>query len=561
MQGQAINRGALRMRAALAATLLVSAAPNVAARPAPPQPEPHPRTTAQLYFNGDILTMAGPTPGYVEALVAQGGKILFVGSLVEARRQVPGAVPRNLKGRTLLPGFIDGHGHVYLTSFFISMANVMPPPDGPGKDHAALVRTTRAWMTTDTGKLFIRTFGWVLANGYDHALMPEGEPPTVEVLDRITTEYPVLMLHQSGHIASVNHKGLEVAGFSRSTPDPAGGVIRRTADGSPNGVIEESALNAVAGLILPKADAAIDALVIERGQQLYLANGYTTGEEARAFPNITTALERATQGGQFQFKAGDTTLYFAADTARFLSRATAGGERLPDPLVPLPRQIAHDDLQNYKIKYGGVSGQIDHAFGNGGTLTSITAYRTSSLLGSVDEDFTPNRFAATNIAAEDTKHFSQEIRYASDTSGDFDYLIGLYYLDQQVKGTGAAFAFAPALNPAAPAIFVNVRHDSKVDSSTLAGFLHANYRPAEKVEITLGARLTREKKSIDYKIAAQTAPEALANARIIDGGGRTLMPGLIDVHTHLLYTVVPLTAGAGRDPNQADGRGRSSLVL
>lgn len=253
--------------------------------------------TATLYFNGNILTMEGPQPAYVEALIERDGKILFVGSLSDAKQLAPNAITRNLQGKTLLPGFIDGHGHVYLTGFFNSMANVMPAPDGPGQDYDALVRTTKEWMKSGTGQLFINTFGWVLANGYDHALMPEGLPPTADVLDRITTDYPVLMLHQSGHVASVNGKALEVAGFSRSTPDPQGGVIRRKPDGSPDGVIEESALSAVANLVLSKANATTDALSIARGQDMYIRNGYTTAEEARAFPNITSALERAARGG------------------------------------------------------------------------------------------------------------------------------------------------------------------------------------------------------------------------------------------------------------------------
>jgi len=208
--------------------------------------------------------------------------------------------------------------------------------------------------------------------------------------------------------------------------------------------------------------------------------------------------------GQFQIKANDTTFYLVADTSKAKSRATAGGERLPDPLAPLPRQISHNELQNYVIDYSGLSGQVDHVFGNGGTLTSITAFRTSKLDGSADEDFSPANVAATNIAFEDTSHFSQELRYASNNDGAFDYLAGLYFLDQKVKGTGAAFAFARAINPLAPPIFVNARHDSKVDTTTYAAFVHANYRPTEKLELTVGARLTKDQKSIDYRIADQS---------------------------------------------------------
>lgn len=223
--------------------------------------------------------------------------------------------------------------------------------------------------------------------------------------------------------------------------------------------------------------------------------------------------------GQFQYKANDTTIYIVADTAKMKSRATAGGERLPDPLAPLPRQISHDELQNYIIDYSGVSGQVDHVFGNGGTLTSITAYRTSKLDGSADEDFSPAKVAATNIAIEDTSHFSQELRYASNSDGAFDYLIGLYFLDQKIEGAGGAFAFAKALNPAAPAIYVNARHDSIVDATTYAAFVHANYRPTEKLELTFGARLTQDDKAIDYKITDQSG--LFTNGALKDKRSRT----------------------------------------
>jgi iron complex outermembrane receptor protein len=231
--------------------------------------------------------------------------------------------------------------------------------------------------------------------------------------------------------------------------------------------------------------------------------------------------------GQFQIKTGDTTLYLVADTSRMKSRATAGGERLPDPLAPLPRQIAHNELQNFVIDYSGRSAQVDRSFGNGGTLTSITALRTSTLDGSTDEDFSPATIAATDISFEDSNHFSQELRYASNTDGAFDYLIGLYFLDQQVKGTGSAFAFARALNPAAPPIFVNARHDSKVNTVNYAAFVHTNYRPTEQLEITLGARLTKEDKSITYRIVDQSA--LFTNGTLDDERSRTDFSPMVSV--------------------------------
>ena len=244
--------------------------------------------------------MEGDTPRYVEVVVERDGKIAFTGSLKAASKKFPDATRHNLQGQTLVPGFIDSHGHMYLTGFLLSMANVLPEPDGTATDYDALVNITKEWMASDTGKAFIKTFGWVLANGYDHTTLREGDHPTSDVLDRITTDYPVLMLHQSGHVAALNSKGLETVGFTKDTPDPAGGVLRRRADGMPNGVIEESAVTQVGNPILSRVNAEIDAMVIDKGQELYARFGYTTAEEARAYPPVSSAREKAANNQKFR---------------------------------------------------------------------------------------------------------------------------------------------------------------------------------------------------------------------------------------------------------------------
>lgn len=249
--------------------------------------------SAELYFNGPILTMEGNAPRYVEAVVERDGLIAFTGSLKEARKKFPDAKRRNLQGQTMVPGFIDSHGHIYLTGLMLSMANVLPEPDGTAANFDDLINTTRDWMASETGRKFTQTFGWVLAYGYDHTTLREGEHPTADILDRITTEYPVLMLHQSAHLATMNHKALEAVGFTAATSDPTGGVIRRKQDGAPDGVVEENAVALVANLILSRVNADINETAIERGQDLYVSYGYTTAEEARAYAATSAALKQA----------------------------------------------------------------------------------------------------------------------------------------------------------------------------------------------------------------------------------------------------------------------------
>lgn len=223
--------------------------------------------------------------------------------------------------------------------------------------------------------------------------------------------------------------------------------------------------------------------------------------------------------GQLQFETGSTTIYIAGDTSSYDFRATAGGERIGDPLAPADRVIAIDDEQNVEIEYSGISAQIDHEFGNGGTLTSISAFRTSDFFASSDEDYTPLTLAGTSRVEEDTEHFSQEIRYASPDNGTFDYVLGLFYLDQEIDGGGSAFVFAQAINPAAPPVFVNVDQDAIVTSRTFAAFAHANYRFSEQLQLTFGARLTHEEKDIDFTISDTSG--LFTNGTLVDDRSAT----------------------------------------
>jgi iron complex outermembrane receptor protein len=204
--------------------------------------------------------------------------------------------------------------------------------------------------------------------------------------------------------------------------------------------------------------------------------------------------------GQLQIDTGATKLYIAADSSEFKSRATAAGERTPDPLAPKPREIAVDDPQRFRIAYAGLSAQFDHQFGNGGTITSISGFRSSDYGGSVDEDFSPAHIAATDNLFEKTSQFSQEIRYASRSGGAVDYVAGLYFLTQDIGGGSSASIFAPALDPSLPALFLTAQRDARVITDSFAGFAHADYRVTDRLELTAGARLTQERKRVDFDI-------------------------------------------------------------
>src|SRR5690554_1472377 len=90
---------------------------------------------ATVYYGGDILTMEGESPEYAEALVVRDGKIEFVGDSKQAM-EIAGAghIMTDLKGKTLIPGLIDGHAHFSMFSTQAIGAQILPPPDAEAKD-------------------------------------------------------------------------------------------------------------------------------------------------------------------------------------------------------------------------------------------------------------------------------------------------------------------------------------------------------------------------------------------------------------------------------------------
>jgi predicted amidohydrolase YtcJ len=249
-----------------------------------------------LYYGGDILTMEGDTPNYVEAVVVQGGRIAFVGARAEAEERFADAQRVDLAGKTLLPGFIDAHGHVWITGFQALAANLLPPPDGPGNTIPALIEEVEKWKANSEGA--IGKVGWIIGFGYDDAQLEEGRHPTASELDAISTEYPVLMIHQSGHLAVMNHKALEMSGYTTETPNPKGGIIQRVAGSQePNGVLEEMAFFQPVFGIFASLDQEANEKLALAGLEAYARFGFTTAQEGRATAaNVETWRKLAGEG-------------------------------------------------------------------------------------------------------------------------------------------------------------------------------------------------------------------------------------------------------------------------
>ena len=247
---------------------------------------------ATVYVDGDILTMDDTQP-VVEALAVRDGRILAVGSRSQVVAVAGANVEvRQLDGNTLLPGFIDSHGHISAVIAFMAFENIASPPVGGVQSIVDIQRllTARA-CGTPPGQ-------WIMAAGYDDSLLAEQRHPDRFDLDRISKEHPVMAWHVSGHLMVCNSMCLKLAGISAETEDPEGGVIRRMENSNePNGILEETAVYRIYSELLPVHEVSKRLDLLGQAQDYYASFGITTVQDGAASLIDLQTLRRASEQG------------------------------------------------------------------------------------------------------------------------------------------------------------------------------------------------------------------------------------------------------------------------
>jgi predicted amidohydrolase YtcJ len=298
---------------ALAAGLAVLV--SIAIRqPAPP--------AHQVFINGNILTMDTDN-SVVQALATRGEIIEAVGTTETIMALVgDDTVVIDLRGRTLLPGFIDAHGHFPGSGMSVVAADLNSPPIGNKE-------TMKEVMAALAVQVENKAPGeWVSGFGYDDTLLAEQRHPTRAELDEISTEHPIAVMHISGHMLVANSKALELAEIDASTPNPEGGVVgRRSGSQEPNGLLEETARMGMLGLM--QDIRMIDAYrLFKAAAREYSEVGVTTAQSGGVTPELARGLSIFSKLGvirqrlvlfPFESDFGDALLNGEYDPARYSS--------------------------------------------------------------------------------------------------------------------------------------------------------------------------------------------------------------------------------------------------
>lgn len=240
-----------------------------------------------LIFVGGRVHTVNASNDVVPALAVGAGRILAAGGDAEMRALAgPRARIVELRGRSLLPGFIDGHCH--LAGLGMAVSSIDCKAAGMQSIGAlqAQVRARAASQPPGT---------WIRGRGYDQSRLAERRHPNRRDWDAVAPDHPVIFTRTCGHIASVNSRALALAGVTDATPDPVGGRYDR--EGSTNlGVAYETAQTPLQTAALPAREEFRAALLA--ADQSYIAAGATSVHDAGGLvgPAFVPAQELAAAG-------------------------------------------------------------------------------------------------------------------------------------------------------------------------------------------------------------------------------------------------------------------------
>ena len=284
-----------------------------------------------VIINANVHTMNRQQPA-AQAVAVYGNRIVAVGSTDEIRKLVGGRTRViDAGGRLLLPGFNDSHVHFLSGGAQLSSVDLRDAKTP--QEFAERIR--RFTEKLPRGR-------WITGGDWDHERWPTAQLPTKELIDAFTPDTPVFVNRLDGHMALANSVALKLAGVTRETKDPPGGLIVRDAQGEPTGILKDAAMSFVYAKIPPASFA--ERLDAARAATNYAARfGVTSVQDMSAGDDVgvyQTLLER----GELK-----TRIYAVAPLPSWKTIARAGYR-------------AH--FGNDMLRVGGLKGFADGSLGS-----------------------------------------------------------------------------------------------------------------------------------------------------------------------------------------------------
>lgn len=289
----------------------------------------------RIFYNGKILTMTGKDGAdemrnAPEAVLVRDGVIAAVGLMRDIMQKSGGNAPKtDLDGKCLMPSFIDAHSHMLMNgqmSLFADLSGC--------QSFEEIIGTLNHYQKQNN----LSTDDVLIGFGYDHNFLREEAHPDKRVLDQVSANIPVFILHISGHLACANSVALALAQITEATPDPEGGMIGRLPGGSePSGYVEETAMQPLQLAVMPRVKADY-AQMLQNMQEIYIKNGITTVQDGATTKNDLQTLMKVASSGQLRIDVvsyllmssggKDLMKQYGAKYAHYHDRLKIGGYKL-----------------------------------------------------------------------------------------------------------------------------------------------------------------------------------------------------------------------------------------
>lgn len=249
-----------------------------------------------IFENGSVYTV-DKDRSRAEAVAVKDGKILYVGG-TKGAAAFKGTDTRiiDLKGKMLLPGFIDSHAHAYLMAeslFWLDITN-----DSTLEEYKQAIKD---YLKEHPDSKQLRGVGWKRELIESSGLAPK------EWLDQVVPDIPAIFISSSHHDLWVNSKALQNAGIDKNTPNPQGGIIERDPKtGEPTGVLQEFSAHNLVINALPQPDFTVQEYkeTIFAWQEFAAKNGVTSVFVPVHYPteNLLKAFEKMDNEGKLTLR-------------------------------------------------------------------------------------------------------------------------------------------------------------------------------------------------------------------------------------------------------------------
>ena len=250
---------------------------------------PNPQEVSMLLVNGVVHTVNEKQP-MAEAVAIREGKIVGVGSTEDVMARFKSASVIDLKGKPVYPGFIDAHAH--LENLGAALMNLNVSGTSSIEEIQKLVADRVAVIPPGR---------WIRGRGWDQNRWQSKSFPTYQMLDAVSRDVPVYLTRIDGHAMWVNKKVLDIAGVTRTTPDPEGGRIVRDGAGNPTGVFIDNAVTLLEG-VLPEPSDEERTEAIERAVQECIRLGLTEVHDMGTDLGGIEIYKKLIQAGRFPFR-------------------------------------------------------------------------------------------------------------------------------------------------------------------------------------------------------------------------------------------------------------------